>query len=422
MPTLIEQNGHEDSFEEHSGHQGYPGHHHAGHQYGYQEQRSPYGHPASPTPSGPQYGYQGVPQGYQPGPPLPPLNRPNSVVQQRYPNQTHGAYIPQGPVSNRSAGSGSDTSSQGQIRGKVGPPPPLKKPSADPYRPQQDLRPASTVPDSAPAGGIPGYDPAAVRAANMARAEALAAHQREEAAAVQREEMMIRMQQMAMDPRSQQMDPRSQQMDPRSQQIDPRLGPGMDPRMIPHGMDPRMNQPRIPPPQNRPPPPQQSPYQQQQQHPPPHIQQQQFRQQQGYFDQHQEELRIQPKPGKPSNGNYPPPRSQPDQPLPPPTHPKPNQTYPSEPLPPPPAPPPKISPPKPSISPESVSPPPPLEHQGQPTSLSHEQFRAALQMVVSAGDPRYISPNFYALTLTLSYYFIFSFRDLRYFKRNEILQ
>ena len=30
-----------------------------------------------------------------------------------------------------------------------------------------------------------------------------------------------------------------------------------------------------------------------------------------------------------------------------------------------------------------------LSQQAQPTSLSHEQFRAALQMVVSAGDPRY---------------------------------
>ena len=71
-----------------------------------------------------------------------------------------------------------------------------------------------------------------------------------------------------------------------------------------------------------------------------------------------------------------------------------------EPLPPP-APPPKVSPPKSSMSPSPLSENHGgglgsvdddrglLSQQAQPTSLSHEQFRAALQMVVSAGDPRY---------------------------------
>jgi len=56
-------------------------------------------------------------------------------------------------------------------------------------------------------------------------------------------------------------------------------------------------------------------------------------------------------------------------------------------------PPPKQSPPK-SPSLQSQSPPPGESGGGQPTSLSHEQFRAALQMVVSAGDPRHDLENF----------------------------
>ncbi len=42
----------------------------------------------------------------------------------------------------------------------------------------------------------------------------------------------------------------------------------------------------------------------------------------------------------------------------------------------------------------SVSPGPSEQGQQQPTSLSHEQFRAALQMVVSPGDPRHNLENF----------------------------
>ena len=52
-------------------------------------------------------------------------------------------------------------------------------------RPPPGSRPASTVPDSA---GVPGFDLAAVRAANHARAEALAAQQREEAQMMARQE------------------------------------------------------------------------------------------------------------------------------------------------------------------------------------------------------------------------------------------
>merc|ERR1719206_230091 len=56
-------------------------------------------------------------------------------------------------------------------------------------------------------------------------------------------------------------------------------------------------------------------------------------------------------------------------------------------------PPPRQSPPK-SPSLQSQSPPPGETGGGQPTSLSHEQFRAALQMVVSAGDPRHDLEDF----------------------------
>ena len=92
---------------------------------------------------------------------------------------------------------------------------------------------------------------------------------------------------------------------------------------------------------------------------------------------------VSPGPVRQHNGNnirHPsgPPVAPRDLPLPPPTHPKPS--------------PPKPSPPKSPTSNSSQSPPP--DNQAQPTSLSHEQFRAALQMVVSAGDPRQDLENF----------------------------
>ena len=55
--------------------------------------------------------------------------------------------------------------------------------------------------------------------------------------------------------------------------------------------------------------------------------------------------------------------------------------------------PPKPSPTK-SPSLQSQSPPPGEQGPPQPTSLSHEQFRAALQMVVSAREPRHDLDNF----------------------------
>merc|ERR1719445_2591946 len=124
----------------------------------------------------------------------------------RYPGGEHfrnnGAYpgqIQPGPASNRSAGSGSDSSSQGMMRPGPqhsmypgGQPPPVQRLGPGPMQP----RPSSTVPDS---GGVPGFDLAAVRAANMARAEALAAQQREEAR-VDQQEINMRMQNMQMRP------------------------------------------------------------------------------------------------------------------------------------------------------------------------------------------------------------------------------
>ena len=104
-----------------------------------------------------------------------------------------------GPGSNRSAGSGSDTSSQGpvmRVQGHSmypgGQPPPVQRQPPGPIQP----RPPSTVPDS---GGVPGFDLNAVRRANIERAEALAAQQREEAGIMARQEQQeinMRMQNM----------------------------------------------------------------------------------------------------------------------------------------------------------------------------------------------------------------------------------
>merc|ERR1712106_270855 len=103
-----------------------------------------------------------------------------------------------------------------------GPPPPSQRPGpGPPPGPIYQSRPASTLPASVPdTAAVPGYDPAAVRAANMARAEALAAQQREEAQVMARQEQQevnMRMQNMNVDPRLQ-SDPRNHQhMDPRLQ-------------------------------------------------------------------------------------------------------------------------------------------------------------------------------------------------------------
>merc|ERR1719412_1356492 len=82
-------------------------------------------------------------------------------------------HIQPGPGSNRSAGSQASSDFSGGLRGHPGPPPPLQRPSPP--------RSAGRPPEAPVPGDVPGYDPAAVRAANMARAEQLAAQQREEA-------------------------------------------------------------------------------------------------------------------------------------------------------------------------------------------------------------------------------------------------
>ena len=308
-----------------------------------------------PYPANNQYPGQHVNnnQGYGGPPPhLGPLGPP------RHPGHGPGhgpngaGFVPPGPASNRSAGSSSEASSGGMWRGHSlhpgGVPPPQERPPPPLVRPPPGSRPASTVPDSA---GVPGFDLAAVRAANHARAEALAAQQREEAQMMARQEQqeinIKNMQNMHMD----NVIHNNKQMDPRLQmQFGPPGGPG--PR---HPGPP----PRAPPPQHffpeggpgpgYPPHP-----------PPPHGRQ------------------MSPvSPVRPNGHLRPniPPLAPREPALPPPTQPKP-------------------SPPKSPQSHSSVSPPPPMSDNPQSSSLSHEQFRAALQMVVSAGDPRHDLENF----------------------------
>jgi hypothetical protein len=153
-----------------------------------------------------------------------PHSRPNSVLysgppqphqhqQQRFSTPPGAAYnnIPPGPGSNRSAGSGGSDGGSSNHSGpyRVAQPgvPPLQRPG------NPGFRPGSTLPVDSVPGGIPGYDPAAVRAANMARAEALSAQQREESAMQHQQQQMqqqrdqlalMRMQQLNIDPRQQQ--------------------------------------------------------------------------------------------------------------------------------------------------------------------------------------------------------------------------
>ena len=314
------------------------------------------------------HGYPGHPGGHPGGPPV-YTGPPNMNQQPRYPVPEHlrhnGGYpgppqqIMPGPGSNRSAGSGSDTSSQGpvmRVQGHSmypgGQPPPVQRQPPGPIQP----RPASTVPDS---GGVPGFDLAAVRRANIERAEALAAQQREEAGIMVRQEQQeitMRMTNMQVDnqPRQQRPGPPPE---PR-QGLPP--GPGGPPRYP--GAGPPY---RVPPPQH-------------------------------FFPDngnghgpimgHQPPLSpVSPPLSRQHNGNirhaHPPPVVPREPAQPPPTHPKP-------------------SPPKSPMSTSSQSPPPgaPIsgyqDNQVQSPSLSHEQFRAALQMVVSAGDPRSHLENF----------------------------
>jgi len=355
----------------------------------------PQGHPVV-SPQNHQ-GYHGGPQhinqGYAGGPPQnhhpgghPRFNNSNQFGPQGA--FTPSPHIQPGPGSNRSAGSGSDTSSQGLGRPHPnypgGPPPPLVRPGGGPPPgPMYQSRPASTVPDTA---AVPGYDPAAVRAANMARAEALAAQQREEAQVMARQEQQevtMRMQNMNMEARQQndRENRNHQQMDPRLQM---QFGPPTGPPRYPGPPQPH----RGPPPQHFFP--DNGPHVHQRDGPPGHFRQEpgpppgHFRPPSSQSQQTSPMSPVSPGPVRQHNGNnIRPPSSGPpvaprDLPLPPPTHPKPS--------------PPKPSPPKSPTSNSSQSPPP--DNQAQPTSLSHEQFRAALQMVVSAGDPRQDLENF----------------------------
>merc|ERR1719361_2417557 len=223
-----------------------------------------------------------------------------------------------------------------------GVPPPQERPPPPLVRPPPGSRPASTVPDSA---GVPGFDLAAVRAANHARAEALAAQQREEA------QMMARQEQQEINMKNMQ-----------NLQLDNNKQMGLDPRLQMQFGPPGGPGPRHPGPPPRAPPPQ-------------HF----FPDHGPGYPPHPPQGR-QLSPGSPvrPNGHIRPnipPLAPREAALPPPTQPKP-------------------SPPKSPQSHSSVSPPPAMSDGQQSSSLSHEQFRAALQMVVSAGDPRHDLENF----------------------------
>ena len=279
---------------------------------------------------------------YQPGPPRPAHPQGQQYPQQPQTTPQHQQYPPHpysqqggvmpGPASNRSAGSGSDSSVPGGGWGSA-------------------ARPGSTVPDG---GGMAGYDPAAVRAANMARAQALAAQQREEVAAARREEVAAARQEQ-------------QEIHMRMQAVSMEQGRGGTRPHLPPGM-------RFPGPHHRAPPPQHFfPEHGQLPHYPPG--------QPALQPQISPVSPVSPPAVRHSNGGPRPGQAPPLAPRdfnqPPPTHPKPS--------------PPKPSPPKSPTSTASQSPPP---DSAQSTSLSHEQFRAALQMVVSAGDPRMDLENF----------------------------
>ena len=359
LPPVVERNGPE--YGQYPGEAEYPGHPGRGASRPNSVIRQPY-------PGNNQYPGQHINnnQGYGPPPPgHNNINHQNHNMQQqpRYPlhNGGYPPHVQPGPASNRSTGSESSG-------------PMMRPPSMFPAGQQPPPgRPTSTVPDSG--GQVPGFDLAAVRAANRARAEALAAQQREDAgqgqvmrqeqnSVMRQEEINLRMQNMSVG--------------------QPR--PGMDPRLQMHYQ--QQQQPRYP----GPPPPHQRV-------PPP----------QHFFPDNAPPLPpasgamrpnsamsaqpvspMGPPPPHPhhpsvSNGNLPQSRQQPPPPPPvaprepqqgpPPTHPKP-------------------SPPKSPMSTSSQSPPPGVvsgQHSAadnQSPSLSHEQFRAALQMVVSAGDPR----------------------------------
>ena len=337
-PQLPPQNGHPGGQIQH---QPGPPMHHQGPPNGYQQGPPVQGYPQQRPPH-PQHGY-GPPNPYQGPPPTHP--RPHSAMRQpmapqgppRHQGPPPPHHIQPGPGSNRSAGSQASSDSSGPR----GPPAPHQRPGP----PRTAARPPGPP---GPPGDVPGYDPAAVRAANMARAEQLAAQQREEAAREQ--EVAARMAHLQVErglhqhpgprppggPPNPHQDPHHDPRGPRPGPPDPRFGPG----------PPR---PQGPPQGPRPP-------------------------LQHFF------------PDQPDHFTRPPSsQASPTSPLGPRSH---NGGPPVVPRGPPQAP---QQPPK-SPSLQSQSPPP--GEQSQQTSLSHEQFRAALQMVVSAGDPRHDLDNF----------------------------
>ena len=253
--------------------------------------------------------------------------------------------------------------------------------------PPEQHRVPGTVPGTVPGPDsiiIPGYDPNAIRANNLSRAEKLT------------HEMMRRKASASSVSSSQGYKTHSNQPSPASSsssELPPMRGATSYP-MAPHAArapsqnglhhpqsspNTRYPSPPLPPPHQPPLPPlpvsqQQQPYPQQAVQLPPRQHHQQAVQQ---VRQHS--------------------------PQPPQTFPKPHERQNDVP----PQPPPKQSPPSSesvTISPSATpSPPPPSNGEAEPQvqsatvsgpSLSHEQFRAALQMVVSPGDPRDTLENF----------------------------
>ena len=240
-----------------------------------------------------------------------------------------------------------------------------------------------------------GYDPEAIRAANLSRAEALAQQQRDE---------LIRRNSVHSQPSP--ASSSSSDMPP-MRGATYQTGPGSGGPNNNNGVVPQPSpnssqlQQRFPNP----------PYSQHQQMPPP---QPQFHQQQHHQPQqpryppppHMTQPQQQVRPPQSSHPRQPPqpPQSYPKPPAPQqqlhqPERPSPQQTQLLPPQQPPPELPPKQHSPPSSVSASTPSPP---GSNGEPAgnannsgpSLSHEQFRAALQMVVSPGDPRETLENF----------------------------
>jgi hypothetical protein len=234
---------------------------------------------------------------------------------------------------------------QGPPPGYQGPPPVIPRPNSAMYNSSEDLKPAQPV---------PGYDPAMVRAMNLSRAETLLT-QKQQQQQQQQQQQTTRIQQ--------------QQQQQQKQEIRPFGGSQASPTSSSSSEMPPMRGggPNQHPPEH-----------QQYQHQPSHQQLPPPQRHQGQGHQGQRQVRPQ-------------------------TYPKPHQELQHPVQPPPPPPPPKSA--SPSPPPPPLEPPPnqtsdhsgemvPVAESSGGSSLSHEQFRAALQMVVSPGDPRNHLDNF----------------------------